>query len=162
MGGRGMGCQGNRGSCLLCKIDGIDGAELDIPERRRPSGVCPDESTCSVGPFQVLHFGVQAELTFCDAKDEDGNLSLFRRACRIELEDGTIIERSRGRRCASQDCCTKGPLTGFTYNGLAAEAYFPNRQCIRRAPCFGNNRQNLEEVVVAVDGDSDADDADDE
>eukprot|EP00914_Ancora_sagittata_P033895 GHVO01068489.1.p1 GENE.GHVO01068489.1~~GHVO01068489.1.p1 ORF type:complete len:198 (+),score=15.98 GHVO01068489.1:76-669(+) len=148
--GRGQGRRGNRGPCLLCRIEGVDGAELELPEQQRPTGECPDESTCSVGPMRVTHMGSEAQLTFCDAKDSNGNLRVFERACRIELddEDETVINRAgRGRRgCPTgENCCTKGPLTGFTYNDVAAEAYFPERMGSRRP---GNMCRNFRQKVV--------------
>ncbi|ELU04841.1 hypothetical protein CAPTEDRAFT_223068 [Capitella teleta] len=135
---------------LLCNIEG----DAEIPERRRPTGDCPQDSTCSIGPIAVQFKGREASLTFCDARDEDGHLLIFRGACRIELEDGTTIDRSAarcgGRR--SEDCCSRGPLTGFEYNGQPAEAYFPNRMIPRRRrPHFGNDREPLEEVADEID-----------
>ncbi|ELT87856.1 hypothetical protein CAPTEDRAFT_206688 [Capitella teleta] len=142
-GGEGRSRRG--GPRLLCNIEG----DLEIPQDRRPTGECPGDSTCSIGPIDVDHDGRQASISFCDAQDAQGNLLIFHGACRIELDDGSVIVR--GRCGADADCCSRGPLTGFTYDGQSAEAFFPNRMPPHRRPHFGNGREQLEDVARRID-----------
>ncbi|ELU08236.1 hypothetical protein CAPTEDRAFT_185940 [Capitella teleta] len=80
-GGRGGDGRSRRGGPrLLCNIEG----DSEIPQDRRPTGECPGDSTCSIGPIDVDHDGRQASISFCDAQDAQGNLLIFRGACRIE------------------------------------------------------------------------------
>ncbi|ELT94225.1 hypothetical protein CAPTEDRAFT_214169 [Capitella teleta] len=91
------------GDSLLCRMEALDGGVLRTPEQYRPNGTCPDNFTCSI----ELITSNNIRLTFCDAVDCAGNLLVFRTACRIELEDGTVISvESPG----PQVDCNRGPL----------------------------------------------------
>lgn len=77
----------------------------------------------------------------------------FQRACRIELADGTVIDRTT-RRTSTAGRCTEGPLTGYQYNGKDAEAYFPEKrsrsQRQRRAQ-FGDGEVEAEQILDEIE-----------
>ena len=90
--GRGRGGRPPMGHHLLCSVEG----DLELPEYLRPSGQCPDESECTIGPITVQKDGQSATLTFCDAEDEDGNLQVVSATQRDNLKSVALLPGTAG------------------------------------------------------------------